>query len=146
MPTPPFWGDRVVKGIPLADYASYLDERATFLGQWGLRGSRGDGPSYEELVETEGRPRLRMLAGPDPDRGHHGGGRRVRLLAVLSEGDDLVVLDAADPDDEIARFTFPRQRRDRFLCLADFFRPAGAGETRRRSRSSSSRWARASAR
>ena len=37
-----------------------LDERATFLGQWGLRGSRGgDGPSYEELVETEGRPRMR---------------------------------------------------------------------------------------
>ena len=60
VPTPPFWGDRVVKGIPLADYAAMLDERATFLGQWGLRGSRGDGPSYEELVETEGRPRLRM--------------------------------------------------------------------------------------
>ena len=37
-----------------------LDERATFLGQWGLRGARGgSGPSYEELAETEGRPRLR---------------------------------------------------------------------------------------
>ncbi len=59
-PTPPFCGTRVVKGIPLADYASLLDERATFLGQWGLRGARGGkGPSYEELVETEGRPRLR---------------------------------------------------------------------------------------
>src|ERR1035438_9164692 len=51
----------VVRGIALADYASYLDERATFLGQWGLKGERGDdGVSYEELVETEGRPRLRM--------------------------------------------------------------------------------------
>ena len=57
---PPFFGTRVVKGIPLADYAALLDERATFLGQWGLRGARGGtGPSYEELVETEGRPRLR---------------------------------------------------------------------------------------
>jgi 5-methyltetrahydrofolate--homocysteine methyltransferase len=46
VPEPPFWGTRVVKGIALADYASYLDERATFMGQWGLRGSRGDGPSY----------------------------------------------------------------------------------------------------
>ncbi|EUA44351.1 putative metH1 [Mycobacterium xenopi 3993] len=37
-----------------------MDERALFLGQWGLRGARGGkGPSYEELVETEGRPRLR---------------------------------------------------------------------------------------
>src|SRR5690606_32146462 len=60
VPVPPFWGDRISKGIPLADYAAFLDERATFMGQWGLRGSRGDGPSYEELVETEGRPRLRM--------------------------------------------------------------------------------------
>src|SRR3954453_17999669 len=43
IPTPPFLGDRVVKGVKLADYASMLDERATFLGQWGLRPSRGDG-------------------------------------------------------------------------------------------------------
>ena len=53
IPVPPFWGDRVVKGIQLADYSALLDERATFMGQWGLRGSRGDGPSYDELVETE---------------------------------------------------------------------------------------------
>ncbi len=60
VPTAPFFGTRVVKGVPLADYASLLDERATFLGQWGLRGSRdGSGPSYEELVEAEGRPRMR---------------------------------------------------------------------------------------
>jgi len=44
VPTPPFWGDRIVKGIQLADVASYLDERATFMGQWGLKGSR-TGPS-----------------------------------------------------------------------------------------------------
>ena len=29
VPAPPFWGDRVVKGIALADYAAFLDERAT---------------------------------------------------------------------------------------------------------------------
>ena len=55
VPTPPFWGDRIVKGISLADVAAYLDERATFMGQWGLKGSR-NGVSYEELVEAEGRP------------------------------------------------------------------------------------------
>ncbi|HCU49259.1 MAG TPA: methionine synthase, partial [Micromonosporaceae bacterium] len=50
IPAAPFLGTRVVKGIPLADYSSMLDERALFLGQWGLRGSRGgSGPSYEEL-------------------------------------------------------------------------------------------------
>src|SRR5713101_2057863 len=35
VPVPPFYGDRIVKGIALAEYAAFLDERATFLGQWG---------------------------------------------------------------------------------------------------------------
>ncbi len=48
------------RGSTLQEYASLLDERATFMGQWGLKSSRGDGPTYDELVETEGRPRLRM--------------------------------------------------------------------------------------
>jgi 5-methyltetrahydrofolate--homocysteine methyltransferase len=128
VPTPPFWGDRVVKGIALADYAAMLDERATFLGQWGLRPTRGaDGPSYEELVETEGRPRLRMWL----ERLH---AERMLEAAVVygyfpcvSKGDDLIVLH--EDGSERLRFTFPRQRRDRFLCLADFFRPEESGET-----------------
>ncbi|MEJ7774496.1 MAG: methionine synthase [Nocardioidaceae bacterium] len=128
VPTPPFWGDRIVKGVPLAEFASYLDERATFMGQWGLKSSRGDGPSYDELVETEGRPRLRALL------------NRIQTEQIMepavvygywpcySDGDDLVVLDAHGRSDEVARFTFPRQQRDRFLCLADFFRPKDSGE------------------
>jgi 5-methyltetrahydrofolate--homocysteine methyltransferase len=45
---------------------------------------------------------------------------------AVSEGDDLIVL--GDTGEERERFTFPRQRRDRHLCLADYFRPAGSGE------------------
>jgi 5-methyltetrahydrofolate--homocysteine methyltransferase len=132
IPTPPFWGTRVVKGIALADYVTYLDERATFLGQWGLKPGRGEGgQSYEELVESEGRPRLRMWL----DRIHT---EKIMEAAVVygyfpcvSEGDDLVVLhhDGELQGEERARFTFPRQRRDRHLCLADFFRPRESGET-----------------
>ncbi|MEV6327318.1 methionine synthase [Streptomyces sp. NPDC051909] len=128
VPTPPFWGTRVVKGIPLKDYASWLDEGALFKGQWGLKQNRaGDGPSYEELVETEGRPRLRGWL----DRLHtenlleaavvHG------YFPCVSKGDDLIILDEAG--NERTRFTFPRQRRGRRLCLADFFRPEESGET-----------------
>ncbi|MFD2801008.1 methionine synthase [Prauserella oleivorans] len=126
LPAPPFWGTRVVKGVPVADYAAYLDERATFLGQWGLKGSRGgSGPSYEELVETEGRPRLRYWL----DRlATHGVLAHAAVVygyfPCLAEGDDVVVLAEPRPDaPEVTRFTFPRQRRDRRLCLADFYRP-----------------------
>jgi 5-methyltetrahydrofolate--homocysteine methyltransferase len=45
-----------------------------------------------------------------------------------SQGDDLIIY-AEDRRSERMRFTFPRQAGDRFLCLADFFAPAGSGRT-----------------
>ncbi|MEZ0071072.1 methionine synthase [Planotetraspora sp. GP83] len=127
LPTPPFLGDRVVKGIPLADYAAFLDERATFMGQWGLKAARGsDGPSYEELVETEGRPRLRMWLDRLQTENLLEAAVVYGYFPCVSEGDNLIILD--DAGNERTRFTFPRQRRDRHLCLADFFRPRESGE------------------
>jgi len=129
VPTPPFWGSRVSKGIALADYASWLDERALFLGQWGLRGSRGGaGPTYEELVEREGRPRLRELLARVQAEGIVQAAVVHGYFPATSKGEDLLVLDP-DSGAERCRFTFPRQRRDRRLCLADFFRPEEADET-----------------
>jgi 5-methyltetrahydrofolate--homocysteine methyltransferase len=128
VPEPPFFGTRVVKGIALADYASYLDERALFLGQWGLKPSKGGhGPDREELAETEGRPRLRMWLERAQTEGLLEAAVVQGYFRCFSEGDDLVVL--GEDGAERERFTFPRQRRDRRLCLADFFRPADSGET-----------------
>jgi 5-methyltetrahydrofolate--homocysteine methyltransferase len=118
VPTPPFKGTRVVKGIQFKEYASWLDEAALFKGQWGLKG---------DTIEREGRPRLRMWL----DRL-----RTENLLEAavvhgyfpcVSKDDDLIILD--EQGNERTRFTFPRQRRGRRLCLADFFRPEESGET-----------------
>ncbi|MEU7569576.1 methionine synthase [Streptomyces fradiae] len=128
VPEPPFRGTRVVKGIQLKEYAGWLDEGALFKGQWGLRQNRtGEGPSYEELVETEGRPRLRGWL----DRLHTDNLLEAAVVygyfPCVSKGDDLIILD--EEGNERTRFTFPRQRRGRRLCLADFFRPEESGET-----------------
>ncbi|MDV6292099.1 methionine synthase [Rhodococcus aetherivorans] len=125
VPNPPFWGTRVVKGVALADYAGLIDERALFLGQWGLRGQRtGDGPTYEELVETEGRPRLRYWLDRLSTEGILAHAAVVYgYFPAVSEGDDVVVLAEPHPDAaERYRFTYPRQQRGRFLCIADFVR------------------------
>ncbi|MEV5567911.1 methionine synthase, partial [Streptomyces sp. NPDC052196] len=118
VPTPPFWGTRVIKGIGLKEYASWLDEGALFKGQWGLKG---------DTVESEGRPRLRMWL----DRLRMDNLLEAAVVhgyfACVSKGDDLVILD--ERGSEHTRFTFPRQRRGRRLCLADFFRPEESGET-----------------
>ncbi|MEV0420988.1 methionine synthase [Streptosporangium canum] len=127
VPTAPFLGDRIIKGIPLADYAAFLDERATFMGQWGLKAARGgDGPSYEELVETEGRPRLRMWLERMQTEGLLEAAVAYGYFPCVSDGDSLIILD--DAGNERTRFTFPRQRRDRHLCLSDFFRSKDSGE------------------
>ncbi|HXP20444.1 MAG TPA: methionine synthase [Streptosporangiaceae bacterium] len=128
VPQPPFWGTRVVKGIQLSDYVGFLDERALFLGQWGLKPTRGgSGPSREELAETEGRPRLRMWLERAQTEGLLQAAVVHGYFPCVSEGDDLIVLDADGGERE--RFSFPRQRRDRRLCLADFFRPRSSGVT-----------------
>ncbi|MFH8517289.1 methionine synthase [Streptomyces gelaticus] len=127
VPEPPFWGTRVVKGIQLKEYASWLDEGALFKGQWGLKQARaGDGPTYEELVETEGRPHLRGWL----DKLHTENLLEAAVVygyfPCVSKGDDLILLH--EDGSERTRFTFPRQRRGRRLCLADFFRPEESGE------------------
>ncbi len=150
VPAPPFWGTRIVKGMPLSDFAAFLDERATFMGQWGLKPGRGEGgATYEELVATEGKPRLRywmdrLLSEKVMDPAVVYG-----YFPVVSEGDDVVVLHHGTDDDgvlgvpgllapdggsggtigtERARFSFPRQRRDRHLCLADFVKSRESGQ------------------
>ncbi|WP_086798608.1 methionine synthase [Streptomyces caniscabiei] len=127
LPTPPFQGTRVVKGIQLKEYASWLDEGALFKGQWGLKQARtGDGPTYEELVETEGRPRLRGLLDRLQTENLLEAAVVYGYFPCVSKDDDLIILD--DDGNERTRFSFPRQRRGRRLCLADFFRPEESGE------------------
>ncbi|WP_328743198.1 methionine synthase [Streptomyces caniferus] len=128
VPTPPFWGTRVVKGLPLKEYAAWLDEGALFKGQWGLKQARtGDGPTYEELVETEGRPRLRGWLDKLQTENLLEAAVVHGYFPCVSKGEDLILLH--EDGTERTRFTFPRQRRGRRLCLADYFRPEETGET-----------------
>jgi 5-methyltetrahydrofolate--homocysteine methyltransferase len=140
VPTPPFWGTRVVKGIALREYSAYLDERATFMGQWGLKpGRQADGASYEELVESEGRPRLRYWLDRLQTENLLEASVVYGYFPAVSRGDDTVILHHAAEgatdggSDGVAlterlRFSFPRQRRDRHLCLSDFVRDAESSE------------------
>ncbi len=130
VPTPPFWGTRVVKGTPLREITEWLDERATLMGRWGLRGVRG-GASYEELAETEGRPKIRELLDRIRTENLADPAAVYGYFPAYSVGDDVVILDPEHPDDldrEVGRFWFPRQQRTRFLCIADFFRDRALAE------------------
>lgn len=125
IPQPPFFGSRVVKGIALADYVHMLDERALFLGQWGLKGK-----DFEEMAEQQGRPQLRVLLNEVQSKGWLNAAVVYGYFPCYSEGNDLVVVhhEGEFKGNERVRFTFPRQSRDRRLCLADFFRSKDSGQ------------------
>ncbi len=127
IPTPPFWGSRVVKGIALADYLGMLDERALFVGQWGLKGNRD---TYQTMIEEQARPRLRLMLNEAQANGWLEAAVVYGYFPCYSEGNDLVILHHEGPEkgQERTRFTFPRQSRDRKLCLADFFASKESGQ------------------
>ena len=125
LPIAPFFGSRVVKGVALNDYAQMLDERALFLGQWGLKGK-----DFEVMATEEGRPRLRALLNEIQSQGWLNAAVTYGYFPCYSEGNDLIILhhEGSEKGKERLRFTFPRQSRDRRLCLADFFRGKDIGE------------------
>ena len=128
IPQAPFFGSRIVKGIALADYVGMLDERALFVGQWGLKGARGE---FDVMAESEGRPRLRQLLNEVQSNGWLEAAVVYGYFPCVSDGNDLFILHHEGPlaGQERTRFSFPRQSRDRRLCLADFFASKDSGKT-----------------
>jgi 5-methyltetrahydrofolate--homocysteine methyltransferase len=116
---PPFLGTRVAKGIGIEEIARYLNLTALFRNQWGYRPVEGeDDRSFKVRVSAELRVELdKAIAGdllvPQVVWGH---------FAAASDGTDLVVYTDEARSEEAARFTFPRQRAEPWLCIADFFR------------------------
>ncbi|WP_337959626.1 vitamin B12 dependent-methionine synthase activation domain-containing protein [Anaerobacillus arseniciselenatis] len=51
-----------------------------------------------------------------------------QFFPAQSEGDDIIIYDPKNGTEEIQRFTFPRQTKEPYLCLADFVRPISSGE------------------
>src|SRR5215211_4913454 len=128
--TPPFLGARVAKGISIDDIASYLNETALFRNQWQFRPEKQDGRKAE--TDAEFKDRIRGVLRDQLDRAKAEG---LLVPAVVwgyfpvnADGDDLVVWSDDDRTIERLRFNFPRQQKDRYLCISDFFRSVESGD------------------
>ncbi|MFN0096524.1 MAG: methionine synthase [Dehalococcoidia bacterium] len=124
IPEPPFWGTRVVKGVPLREIYPFVNETALFRGQWQYQRGERSPEEYDQLVEDEVRPVFRRwqdraiaenLLVPAVVYGY---------FPALAEGNDLLVwpeVRDGRPTGEPVRFQFPRQPTGRRLSVADFF-------------------------
>ena len=129
VPEPPFWGQRVVHGISVEEIHPLLNEVALFRNQWGFSKGPRTPEEYEASLEEHARPVLREWI----DLAHREHILKPQVVygyyPANGDGDDLVVWDPDHPlEKELARFTFPRQTRGRFLSIADFLRDVEAGE------------------
>jgi 5-methyltetrahydrofolate--homocysteine methyltransferase len=121
IPTPPFWGPRVVPAgqIALADVWPHLDLDELYKLQWGVRAK---GAEYEKLIHEQFGPKLEELKSEAQANGWLVPKVVYGYYPCHAEGNDLVVLDPAQRKNEVARLRLPRQPDDRHLCMADFFR------------------------
>jgi 5-methyltetrahydrofolate--homocysteine methyltransferase len=122
---PPFVGTRVAKGIPIDDIVEYLNLTALFRNQWGFRPENGeDDTQFKDRVRSTLREELAKakegdLLIPQVSYGH---------FAANAEGNSLIIWTDETRRTERMRFTFPRQRKEPWLCIADFFRSTDSGD------------------
>jgi 5-methyltetrahydrofolate--homocysteine methyltransferase len=121
IPTPPFWGGRVLRGIPIDDVVPHIDRNSLFKMSWQFRGVR-DPDEWERLLRTELEPRLARSIEEARSEEYLDLRAAYGYWPALADGDTVLVYDPDDRERVVARFTFPRQPAHQRLCLADYQR------------------------
>ncbi|HMK23087.1 MAG TPA: vitamin B12 dependent-methionine synthase activation domain-containing protein, partial [Terriglobales bacterium] len=146
IPEPPFWGVRVKKDYDLRELFGYINETALFKNQWQLKTASQE--DYLRLVEEKYRPIKKGLEEEVAASGLFEPRVVYGYFPAQSEGNDVVVYEAPDAGlgvserdhrsqvtghgndglRELLRFSFPRQKEGRRLCISDFFAAKGSGK------------------
>ena len=131
IPTPPFYGSKVVEIKDLTKIFDFVNETALFKGQWQYKQGKMKPDEYAKIIAEEVRPRFEELKA-DAIRNKLLEARVVYgYFACQSEGNDLIIYND-DQRTERLRFNFPRQpveqRGGKNLCLADYFASVESGK------------------
>jgi 5-methyltetrahydrofolate--homocysteine methyltransferase len=131
IPTPPFWGSKVVEIRDLTKVFDFINETALFKGQWQFKQGRKTPEEYQKILDETVYPKFAEIKAK---------AIRDKLLEAKlvygyfpcnSDGNDLIIWEGETRSAERMRFTFPRQpvdqRGGKDLCLADYFAPTSTG-------------------
>ncbi|MEW6154880.1 MAG: methionine synthase [Actinomycetota bacterium] len=122
---PPFVGHRVVKGVAIDEIAGWLNETALFRNQWQFRPEKGENDAdFKDRIRPVLREELAKAtaAGVLVPQVVYG------YFHANGDGNDLVIWKDESRSGEWLRFSFPREGREPYRCIADFFRPVASGE------------------
>ena len=122
VPVAPFWGSRIVEDVDIDAIFSHINPVALYSVQWQFKRGKRSKEEFQRELEEKAHPiferlkdycKAEKILEPKLVYGYY---------PVVSSGDDLIVFNPEDQDEEIERFTFPRQNGKRNLCISDFFR------------------------
>ncbi|MDE4084612.1 methionine synthase [Planococcus maritimus] len=114
----------VSKEYSVAHLYPYVNMRTLIGHHLGLRG-------YSDKLLQQGDTRaveLHELATKFLQSGFLKPAGMYQFFPAQSDGDDVIIYDPKDAKTEIERFTFPRQDKAPFLCLADYLKSTASGE------------------
>ncbi len=127
IPTPPFWGPRVLERIGLEDVAACMDLNTLYRLHWG---GKAHGEEFQRLVTQEFEPRLERMMREARQQRYLQPRVVYGYFPCQSNGNELIVYDPQPFQQqngtqpvlrEVTRYHFPRQHERERLCLADYF-------------------------
>ncbi|MFK2826135.1 methionine synthase [Bacillus sp. B190/17] len=115
---------RIQRNYPVAHLKPYINIQTLIGHHLGLKGK------VEKLLaeKDERAVALKDMVDDFLQSGHLKTASVYQFFPAQSDGNDVIIYDPADSKTEIERFTFPRQQREPFLCLADYLKPVDSGE------------------
>ncbi|MDW0113426.1 methionine synthase [Sporosarcina saromensis] len=115
---------RVMKEYSVSHLYPYVNMRTLIGHHLGLRGNVD-----KMLANREERAvQLHEMVTGFLESGKLSASGMYQFFPAQADGDDVIIYDPVDGKTEIERFTFPRQSKDPFLCLADFLKPIDSGQ------------------
>lgn len=121
LPTPPFWGRRLVESVNLQSVMPFINEITLFQFQWGYRRKNKPTEEYQRFIDNEVRPIYHDLMKQCAQEQILQPRAAYGYWPCFADGDSLVLLDPQSQSKEVARFAFPRQKGKKHLCISDFF-------------------------
>ncbi len=127
VPTPPFWGPRIIDSVPLQTLVTYLNDTMLYQFQWGYKKAGRSLEEWRAWAAKELKPMTVDLLKQCQKDGILQPKAAYGYWKCASTGDSIVLFDQ-DGQTEAARFSFPRQAGEGGLCIADFVRDIDAAE------------------
>src|SRR5690606_35937439 len=115
---------RVLRDYSVSHLYPYVNMRTLIGHHLGLRGNVD-----KMLADGEERAvQLHEMVTGFLESGNLSASGLYQFFPAQADGDDVIIYDPEDSKTEIERFTFPRQSKEPFLCLADYLKTVNSGE------------------